>query len=139
MALSGRFLEVVNGVLLVIYLGIIWFFYRHVIDRAWSYRSMPFRAFLAQPDVEGALAVLMFTVGATLIRGPVWWLRHLENHGYSGAALQDTMTVLICIGLTLNVIGGIWIIRAFSPQRCGWSGPAALTAAALVFGVGFAL
>jgi hypothetical protein len=134
MIFSPQFLEAVNGVLLIIFLGILICFLRYIIE---GFRELGMK--LGYRQRRGAIGFAVLVLGDTLIRGSVWFWRHLENHQMPIAHHKELLTATTAAGLLVAVWGGICILRHFAPDWMGaWPWIVTLSVA-MAFGFGLAL
>lgn len=133
LSLSPQFLEALNGVLLVVYLGIMAVFGRYVFEAL-------FRLGLADgyKERKAAIAVSVLIFGDLIVRTCVWSVRHLENH-YSTHPNQPLVATVTAVGAATCILGGVCILRHFAPRKYGhWPSIITVTVA-LAFGIGMAL
>jgi hypothetical protein len=70
--------------------------------------------------MHAAIAVGVMMFGNTLLRGWVWWLRHLQNRGMDSTHMVDMPLGLVpLIGTAVQVVGLLLMIRALAPDACG--------------------
>lgn len=133
--LTPQFLEAVNGVLLVIYLSILFFFGKYIYG---GIREMGWK--VGRRQRRGAISVSVLLIGDFLILLSIWVVRHMQNsHGWSSQNSETVATVGTTVGVVFAIVGGVCILRSFAPVRLGeW--PSVLTVLiAIAFGVGMAL
>lgn len=137
MQLSPQFLEAINGAAFVIYVGVLLFFVKYIVAVWTSGKRRTLRGWYE--EVAGAIAIIVLVLGDALIRGPVWFLRHMANDGRDVTSVVAPATIVIIAGATLVIVGGVCIVRQFAPKRCEIIAPMLLALCALVFGIGMAL
>lgn len=132
---SSQYFEVVNGVLLVIYIGMVLRFSFYIFGKV---RRLGLTRHCY--DVcAGAIAITVFLSGGLMIRGATWTVRHLVNSG--NPPLPDAITLFYAVatvGLCVQIIGGNCILWAFAPETYGLWPAIVLSAIALAFGFGMA-
>lgn len=133
MLISPYFLEVVNGILLVIYLSLGYVFAAYIVRQLFAGRW-------GWNETSGAAAaMLILMIGEALIRVAVWIPRHLLNQNQPITHLTTITTSLLAVGTLLAIWGGICMIRQFVPPRFRIWAPVCAVAAALLFGIGMAI
>lgn len=135
MMLSPQFLEAVNGVMLVIYVGILIVFTHYILS---GFAQCGWREGYHKRRAAIAVSTLFF--GDLIIRGFIWTLRHLENNrGATSKTHLAVATVGTTVGVLICILGGICILRHFAPAKLGhWPSIITVTVA-LAFGIGLAL
>ncbi len=118
--IPGQVLEFVNGSLFVVCVGMVLFIGWYLLARLTVYR---FRVcpFLRSSETKLALALLVFALGDAIIRGPIWYWRHLINHHGDASAtdMTDLFTFIITDGAVLCCLSGIVVIRLMVSYRWG--------------------
>ena len=131
--LPGALLEFINGDLFVVCLGMVIFILAYVATRL-ARSKHPLQVFLAADDLRLAASLAVFALGDAVIRAPVWYYRHLMNHGDMADAvdLSDAFSVIVTCGAVLCVISGLCAIRLMVSYRWGeWPWLLVAAAAAL--------
>jgi hypothetical protein len=135
MKLSPQFLEAVNGVLLVVYVAILFFFGRYIVEGIRRYGWLEGRH-----HRRAAIAVSTLILGDTVIRAFIWTLRHVENtRGASSKAHLAIATIGTTAGVLICIVGGVCILRHFAPAKLGHWPSIVTIALALAFGIGMVL
>lgn len=102
---ESKFLEGFNAFLFVLSAGAFLQFLRYMyLKRAEGYVYL-----------RPAIALLMVWLGSTIVRGDVWWTRHLINNGQPTAL----HTWNLILGGSLLGAGILCSIRVFSSDECG--------------------
>jgi protein-S-isoprenylcysteine O-methyltransferase Ste14 len=129
--LTPQLLEAINGTLLVIFLGLDFFFARYILLE-FLRPNISWRQ--ARRNRTAAIAVLMVLIGETLIRGSVWGWRHFN-------AGEDNFIVNlgVSIGVVISIVGGVCALRHFAPDSWGNAPWILIPIIGLVFGIGMAL
>lgn len=135
LTLTPQFLEAVNGVLLIIYLGILFIFSHYTIS------EMRVRGIVnGYRQRTAAISITMLLLGDFIIRACIWAVRHATNsYGWTSSKAEIVATVGATLGVLVCIVGGICILRHFAPKKWGaW--PSIITiGVALLFGIGMAL
>jgi hypothetical protein len=106
--LPGRFLEFVNGFLFIVCLGLI----ASYIGYVWR----KYRRSGKWGDIDLGIALLLFVIGDATIREPVWYYRHLDNHGIPVSSAQISLFwFIVAIGTIIASVGGLLSIKLQSP------------------------
>lgn len=135
MILPGAYFEAINGILAVMFAWVIaWFLYDVVsVFRIYGPRR-PF-----YEEAAASIACLIAFTGDLMIRGAVWWLRHLDNDGLATATVRNISLSVVSLGLVVSIVGCACVIRHLAPNRLGaWPWLLAGTTA-LALGIGFAI
>jgi hypothetical protein len=128
--------ELINGTLFVLDVQMVLIFYVYVAMQIFRDRSdrryggmtrtydedadpVPFRRNLSwyeRAGTKAAIALMVHLLGTTIRAGWLWWLLSCQRqHGYSDCAhVTETWGVLFFATL-LALIGGLCVIRIFSP------------------------
>lgn len=125
--LTPKFLEAMNGTLFVLVLFAATLFAVFIVGEI---VKNGFR----RSTLRYSISIFVFLVGEGIIRGWVWWWRHLQNIG-ADVRWMDGHPML-SIGAFTQILGVICIIRVFAPDGFGsyaWVG-SALLAAGVVLG-----
>jgi hypothetical protein len=85
--------------------------------------------------LQAAISIFVVLAGEAMIRGWVWWWRHLENAGQSSAWMSHHPVLLI--GASVEMLGVVCIIRVFAPDD--WSRSAWFTSAVAAITIATAL
>lgn len=133
--LPPTLLEVINGTLLVLFLWVMfWFGYdiysvsREVGEWRRAYR-----------ESAASIACFVAFLGDSIIRGSVWYYRHLQSDGVDVKELEKITTLSIAVGVAIAICGCACIIHHLAPSRLGRLPWAIAVLTALVFGIGWAL
>lgn len=117
------FLEILNGIWTVLDMFLIgWFtYYIIVMYKELDYFSWRDAASNWWRDglpahINAAIAIYVFAVGDTIVRGHVWLWRHMLNAGYHDFPLFLTPLVL---GGVISLVGLLCKIRIFTIYRLG--------------------
>ena len=108
-------LQVVNGALMITLISMVVFFLVYVVRKWWEWLNYDGRSFYG--EVKPALAMLVFVLGEGVVRFAVW------NHGYAiingtEDVINKTHTAILIIGGAIAaVVGGLCVVRVFSPAR----------------------
>lgn len=135
MILPGAFFEAINGILAVMFAWVIaWFLYDVIsVFRIYGLR----RSFYE--EAAASIACLIAFAGDLLIRGAVWWLRHLDNDGLATQATRGLSLSVVAVGLLVSIVGCACIIRHLAPNQLGTWPWLLAVATALALGIGFAI
>jgi len=102
--------EAVNAFLLVAVAAAACFF------GAWIWRRI--RAKASWENINIAVALLIFLIGDTIIRAPVWWFRHAINRGEEFTDSRMALfTMWVCIGAAVGAIGAFYLLDVATPKR----------------------
>ena len=115
MSLPPAFLEGINGVLFVLFFWVMfWFAYDifSVRRESGSWR-------ITYREAAASIACLVAFFGDWIIRGSVWYYRHLENDGLHTAELMKLTTFTITVGVGVMIAGCACIIHHLSPNGLG--------------------
>lgn len=127
--LPGELLEFINAYLLVVYTAMILVIARYIARMAAGEERL--RDVIGWPEFRFALAILLVAAGDCLIRGPVWWWRHVVNHGGDGSFIYSYGIYETTLGMMICIWGGVCAIRMMSPKRWkGWPWVATIIAGA---------
>lgn len=135
--LTAQFLEAINGTLLGIFLGLMFFFVRYIgIEYCKQRRRHGYWDAVVESYYRrrAAIAMLLLIAGDTIIRGNVWAWRHFD--------LSDKNPIIsngVTVGVVLCIIGGTCALRHFSPESWGRAPWVLIPLISMVFGVGMAL
>lgn len=129
--LPSELLEFINAYLLVIYVSMALIVALY-IRRTLRNTSQPtWRSLLTWPELKFAMSIFLLVAGDAMIRGPVWWWRHVVNHGGDGAPLYSSTLYVTTVGMVICAWGGVCAIRVMSPKRWRqWPWVMAVTAGA---------
>lgn len=109
--LTSVFLEALNGVLFILSVAAVLVFGRYVAlqmvcaglwPRSWESKT------------KAAFGLLIVFSGEAIIRGWVWWWRHLLNEGEDVGWMTGYPVLLI--GAAVSATGILCVIRHFSPE-----------------------
>ena len=132
--LPPTFLEFINGTLLVLFLWVMfWFGYDiyNVKKEIGDWRE-------AYDESAASIACFVAFFGDSIIRGSVWYYRHLENAGVAVKDLEKITTLSIAVGVVISIFGCGCIIHHLAPTALGRAPWAIAIGTALVFGLGLA-
>lgn len=135
MSLPGYFLESINGILFVLFFWVITWFAYDIISvkrQVGSWRK-------TYDESAASIACLIAFSGDFIIRGSVWWYRHLENDGHYVKELMQITTLTITIGVGIMIAGCACIIHHLSPPVLGRLPWGIAVLSALLIGIGLAL
>lgn len=108
MMFSPQFLETMNGTLLVIFLGVEFFFARYIL------LDMVEHGFWeGYKRRRAAAAVFLMIGGETLTRGWIWAWRH-----FSIPHDDQALTLGVNAGVAICIVGCVCVLRHFAPK--GW-------------------
>jgi hypothetical protein len=118
--IPGQVLEFVNGSLFIVCVGMMLFIGWYLLARLTVYRFRV-RPFIHSSETKLALALLVFALGDAVIRGPIWYWRHLLNHHGDSAATEmtDLFTFIVTDGAVLCLVSGIVVIRLMVSYKLG--------------------
>jgi hypothetical protein len=117
--IPGRLLEAVNGFLFIVCVGMVVFIAWYLLARLTVYKFR-FRPFLVSSETKLALALMVFAFGDAIIRAPIWYWRHLINHGDPNAGgMTDLFTFIVTNGAVLCSLSGIVVIRLMVSYKWG--------------------
>jgi hypothetical protein len=108
--LTPKFFEAMNGTLFVLLLFAV------VMFGVYSVREMIINGF-SRTRLQASIACGVTFLGDAVIRGWVWYWRHLENAGVSNDWMEHHPTLVV--GLVFEILGIICVIRVFAPDRWG--------------------
>lgn len=122
--IPGRLLEFINGVHFVVCAGLVIFL------AAYMARKCLTRGFKITPELKLGWALTIFATGDTIIRGTVWYSRHLANQilagspgdvaaVVNGAVWPGTFTAITAAGTILGCWGGLCALRVVTPRESG--------------------
>jgi hypothetical protein len=133
--LPPLFLELINGTLLVLFFWVVFWFGYDIYSVSRSVGSW------RQTYEESAASIACFVAftGDSVIRGSVWYYRHLQNDGIDVSELEKIMTLLIAMGVVIAIFGCGCIIHHLAPPSLGRLPWAIAVLTALAFGIGMAL
>lgn len=129
------FLEFINGTLLVLFVWVVfWFGYDiySVSRTVGSWRR-------TYEESAASIACLVAFTGDSIIRGSVWYYRHLQNDGVDVNELEKITTLSISVGVVIAIFGCGCIIHHLAPPSLGRLPWAIAVLTALAFGIGLAL
>lgn len=129
--LTPRFLEAINGTLMVIFLGLVFFFSRYIILE-FMRPGISWRQ--ARRNRAAAISMLMVLTGESLIRASVWSWQHLHL-----ATNNVSASVGVAIGVVICIVGGVCALRHFAPDSWGNAPWILIPLIGLAFGIGMAL
>lgn len=129
------FLELINGTLLVLFFWVVFWFGYDIYSVSRSVSSW------RQTYEESAASIACFVAftGDSIIRGSVWYYRHLRNDGVDVSELEKITTLLIAMGVVIAIFGCGGIIHHLAPPSLGRLPWAIAVLTALAFGIGMAL
>jgi len=129
--LTPQFLEAINGTLLVIFLGLVFFFSRYVLLEflrpGISWRQ-------ARRNRAAGIAMLMVLTGDSLIRAHIWAWQHFHLEADNVVASTG-----VAVGVAICIVGGICALRHFAPDSWGNAPWILIPLIGLAFGIGMAL
>jgi hypothetical protein len=118
--IPGQVLEFINGSLFVVCVGMVIFIAWYLLARltVYKFRVCPF---LRSSETKLAIAFGMFALGDAIIREPIWYMRHLMNHGAPASAFEsdDMITFIITVGAVLCSLSGVAVIRLMAAYKWG--------------------
>lgn len=129
--LTPQILEAINGTLLVIFLGLIFFFVRYI---ALEFMRPNLTWAQARRNRAAAISMLMMFLGEALIRGHVWAWRHFEL-GESNRIINAG----VAAGVVVCIVGGVCALRHFAPDSWGNAPWIMVPLIGLAFGIGMAM
>lgn len=129
--LTPQFLEAINGTLLVIFLGLVFFFARYIVLE-FMRKGISWRQ--ARRNRAAAIAILMVLTGDSMIRASIWSWQHLR------LAADNVMASLgVATGVVICIVGGVCALRHFAPDSWGNWPWVMIPLIGLTFGIGMAL
>lgn len=129
--LTPQLLEAINGTLLVIFLGLVFFFSRYILLEFMK----PYLTWRqARRNRAAAISMLILLTGEALIRGHVWAWRH-----YGLTENNVAINAGIAIGVVICIVGGVCALRHFAPDSWGHWPWVMIPLIGVIFGVGMAL
>ena len=132
--LPPQFLEAINGVLLIIYAGILLIFLNYIWEGIKEYGWSEGYA-----RRKAAIAITTFIFGDLLVRACIWSIRHMQNHyGWPPQSWGSVATVMSTLGAVICLVGSVCILRHFAPRKYGSWPSIVIISTALLFGIGLA-
>lgn len=117
--IPDQVLEFINAFLLVVCFGMVMFISLYLLRRL-SSNKYHIGSFIRSSEIKLAVALAIFAFGDTVIRGPVWYMRHLIVHGAPPDQPSTSFFVFIMtIGTVMCCWGGVCAMRLMVPQRWG--------------------
>lgn len=114
--MSSHVLEAVNGAWFVLASCLLAIFLRYIAFEL--RRSLaPWRVVWRRDDLFAAGALAIYFLGESIVRGWTWWWRHQINNGVDVTWMRDYP--LLPFGATVAIVGGLFLVRAFTPAGCG--------------------
>lgn len=108
--LTPQFLEGMNGTLFMLLIFACFMFGLYIV------REMVVNGY-QRTRLQAAISIFVTLSGEALIRGWVWWWRHIENTG-GDAAWMGKHPVLL-YGALIEIVGIMCVIRVFAPDSWG--------------------
>lgn len=108
--LTPRFLEGMNGALFIEVAFACFMFGLYICREV-------LRNGFVRTRLQAAISIFVFLSGEAVIRGWMWWWRHLENQGLSTEWMNHHPVLLV--GATLQMLGVVCVIRVFAPDSWG--------------------
>lgn len=125
-----NFLQVSNGLLLVVLISMIMIFGHYVYQRWKEWRRFNYSFY---SEVKPALAMFVFIFGEGVIRAVIW-LAQFEQIPWGGGGRNGELLILTLLGgVATAAVGGLCVIRAFSPLRWRWLVWSATAVATIIF------
>lgn len=123
----GRVFEAVNGSLLVFNVFILGVFVWYIVVQmllAWEARIVTSPIIALRylfKELEGALALLVYFVGATIARAAVWQWRYVLNEGDKVTGpIENVLLSVLMLGVLVSAVGAFCILRVFSVKSYRW-------------------
>jgi hypothetical protein len=133
--LSAQFLEAVNGVLTVIYIGILLVFGHYIYG---GFKK--FGVVRGYQQRTAAIGISILILGEMIIRCSVWIVRHLQNqYGWEGDAGWILVTWGTTTGVLICIVGGSCTLRHFGPKKHGYLIQGVIILTALIMGIGLSI
>jgi hypothetical protein len=108
--MTPTFLEGLNGTLFVLLIFACFMFgiyiAREMIENGYQ-----------RTRLQAAISIVVFFTGEAVIRGWVWYWRHLENRSADISWMDHHPALLV--GLFIQILGVICVIRVFAPDSWG--------------------
>lgn len=133
--LPPYFLEAINGTLLILFLWVIFWFAYDIYSVSQTVNSWR----RTYEESAASIACLVAFFGDSVIRGSVWYYRHLENDGIPVSSIEKIAKLTIAIGVLVSIWGCGCIIQHLSPPALGRAPWVIAVITALAFGIGLAL
>lgn len=109
--------EVINGLLFAVSLAMCFEFGRTLIQRIWTDK----RRWRQDEGTRVIVALSLYFVGETLVRGWIWLLLAMRNRGYDAAALDLSHDYLVALTAALiSTWGAMCCLYVFSKNHWSW-------------------
>jgi hypothetical protein len=100
--------EATNGFLLIVEIGVIWFFADYLRRRL--------REGAKWRNINLAVGLLLIVLGDLIIRVPVWWYRHLYNRGQDVFSVV-AFTAVVCAGAAVAAGGSLYTMSVATREH----------------------
>lgn len=126
------FLQVANGALSVVLASMMIIFLHHIWRKwlVWRTLSSSFYA-----DTKPAVSVFVFVLGDGIIRGVIWYAQFVREPWTGNGPRLNAMLVVLLVGVATAAIGGLCVVRSFSPVKYKWLTWSLTAIAMIVFSV----
>jgi hypothetical protein len=108
--LTPRFLEALNGTLFNLLL------FGSFMFGVYMLREIRMNGF-QRARLQAAISIFVLISGEAVIRGWIWYWRHLDNTGQPVGWMSNHPTLVL--GAAWEIIGIICVIRVFAPDTWG--------------------
>src|SRR5882672_6935898 len=115
-AFDARFIELMNGALMVIDL---WLTVAFAFYSASRYLANGRRGFFREESLS-ALAVALFWFGGFLNRGGLWLGRHLATRGFDIRGYDDYIGGVAAVGAITCLVGAVLYLRLITRRENNW-------------------